>query len=118
MSENDDALIKRVRSGDAHALAQFIDERRAPLMAFIERRLGAGLRRKVEPEDIFQEASAEAIRSLASAELGDRDPFGWLCQVAERRIINAHRRFFSTAKRDAGREVSLDKGSPEESLRK
>ncbi len=115
MSETDDALEKRVRAGDAHALAQFIDERRGALMAFIQRRLGPGLRRKVEPEDIFQEAATEAVRSFSSLELGDRDPFGWLCQLAERRIIDAHRRFFGAAKRDAGREVSIDKGSPDES---
>src|SRR5690606_17667982 len=41
-------------------------------------------------------------------DLGDRNPFNWLCQIAERRIIDAHRRFFGSQKRDAGREVSLN----------
>ena len=61
------------------------------------------MRRKVEPDDLFQETSAEAVRSLPEVQLGDRDPFNWLCQVAERRIIDAHRRFFGQ-KRDAARE--------------
>src|SRR5262249_30765700 len=56
------------------------------------------------------EVSVEAVRSLASIDLGNRDPFGWLCQIAERRIIDAHRKFFSTQKRAAGREVPL--GTP------
>jgi RNA polymerase sigma-70 factor (ECF subfamily) len=84
-----------------------MDAHRPQLMAFIERHLGTGLRRKVESDDVFQETSAEAVRALPTAELGDRDPFSWLCQVAERRIIDLHRHFFGAAKRDAAREVPL-----------
>ena len=108
-----DDLVARIHSRDAQALADFIAGHRPQLMAFIERQLGTGLRRKVEPDDVFQETSAEAIRALPTAELGDRDPFSWLCQVAERRIIDLHRHFFGAQKRDAGREVPLgsDRGS-------
>jgi RNA polymerase sigma-70 factor (ECF subfamily) len=108
-----DDLVARIYSHDAQALADFIAGHRPQLMAFIERQLGAGLRRKVEPDDVFQETSAEAVRALPTAELGDRDPFSWLCQIAERRIIDLHRHFFGAQKRDAGREVSLgsDRGS-------
>jgi RNA polymerase sigma-70 factor, ECF subfamily len=107
-SGRDEALIQRVRSGDAQALAEFLGARQPQLMAFIDRRLGAGLRRKIEPDDLYQEVSAEAVRSLGEVDLSERDPFSWLCQVAERRIIDAHRRFFGSQKRDAGREVSLN----------
>ncbi len=107
-STNDDALIHRVRSGDAQALAEFLTLRQPQLMAFIDRRLGMTLRRKIEPEDLYQEVSADALRSLGDIDLGDRDPFNWLCQVAERRIIDAHRRFFGSQKRDAGKELSLN----------
>ncbi|HEY2759546.1 MAG TPA: sigma-70 family RNA polymerase sigma factor [Pirellulales bacterium] len=105
-----EALVARVRGGDAEALAEFIHSRRPQLMAFIERRVGPALRTKIETDDLFQETSAEAVRSLPEAPLADRDPFNWLCQVAERRIIDAHRRFFDSQKRDAGREVSLNAG--------
>jgi len=101
---------ERIRRRDAQALAELLQSHRPQLMAFIERQLGAALRRKVEPEDIFQEASAEAVRALPTAELGDREPFSWLCQIAERRIIDLHRRFFEAQKRDAGREVPLGSG--------
>ncbi|HTQ37712.1 MAG TPA: sigma-70 family RNA polymerase sigma factor [Pirellulales bacterium] len=107
-STNDEALANRVRSGDSQALAEFLVAKHPQLMAFIDRRLGAGLRRKIEPDDLYQEVSAEAVRSLGEVDLTDRDPFNWLCQVAERRIIDAHRRFFGSQKRDAGREVSLN----------
>lgn len=102
-----DELTDKVRRRETGALAEYLELVRPRLMVFIERQLGAALRRKVEPEDVFQETSAEAIRALPTFELGDRDPFSWLCQVAERRIIDLHRRFFGSQKRDAGREVPL-----------
>ncbi len=102
-----DELIARIHQRDQQALADFITSHRPQLMAFIERQLGTALRRKTEPDDVFQETSAEAVRALPTAELGDRDPFSWLCQVAERRIIDLHRRFFGAQKRDAAKEVPL-----------
>jgi RNA polymerase sigma-70 factor (ECF subfamily) len=105
-----DDLLAKIRAHDTAALAAFIESHRPQLMAFIERQLGTALRRKVESEDVFQETSVEAVRALPSIELGDRDPFSWLCQVAERRIIDLHRRHFDAQKRDAGREVPLGGG--------
>jgi RNA polymerase sigma-70 factor (ECF subfamily) len=105
---DDDPLVIRVRSGDSQALAEYLVAKHPQLMAFIDRRLGAGLRRKVEPDDLYQEVSAEALRSLGEVDLSQRDPFSWLCQVAERRIIDAHRKYFGSQKRDAAREVSIN----------
>ena len=102
-----DVLIARIHERDPEALAEFLASHRPQVMAFIERQLGTALRRKIEPDDVFQEASAEALRALPTVELGDRDPFSWLCQIAERRIIDLHRRFFGAQKRDAAREVPL-----------
>ena len=65
---------------------------------------------KVEPDDIVQEVSVEAVRSLSQTDLADREIFSWLCHLTEQRIVDAHRRFFAAQKRDAGREVPL--GSP------
>lgn len=110
MSDDEHNLIPRVRQGDREALAEFIEQHRRQLLAYIERQLGAALRRKVEAEDIFQEVSADAVRAQGAIDLSERDPFSWLCQLAERRIIDAHRRFFDAQKRDAGREVALGSG--------
>lgn len=110
MNRHDEDLVSRVKAHDAGALAEYLVEVRKPLLAFIERQLGANLRRKIEVEDIFQEASVEAVRSHGAASFDHREPFSWLCQIAERRIVDAHRRFFGAEKRDAGREVPL--GTP------
>jgi RNA polymerase sigma-70 factor (ECF subfamily) len=103
-------LIERVKQRDVEALAEYLNSARRPLIAFIERQLGAALRRKVEVDDIFQEVSVEAVRALAQTDFEHREPFSWLCQIAEQRIIDAHRRYFAAQKRDAGREVAL--GTP------
>lgn len=95
------------RALDRETLAVFIEERRAPLLAYIERQLGAALRRKIEPEDILQEVAADALRSVPGCSPASDELFGWLCQVAERRIIDAHRRYFGARKRDASKEVPL-----------
>ncbi len=110
MSTDDDPLNARVCEHDVDALAQYLDAHRHALVAFIDRQLGPALRRKVEVDDVFQELSVEAVRSLPGTDFGERSVFSWLCQIAERRIIDAHRRFFAAQKRDAGREVAL--GTP------
>src|ERR1700722_10453663 len=103
----DEALIVRLRAGEAQALAEFLEERRRPLQAFIERNLGPSMRQKVEPQDILQETAVSALNALPHTDLSQRDPFSWLCQIAEQRIIDLHRKFFASQKRDAGREAAL-----------
>jgi RNA polymerase sigma-70 factor (ECF subfamily) len=110
VEKTDEALIARIRQGDVDALAEFIERRRPQLTAFIERKMSAALRRKVEPDDLIQEVSVACMKAVADVDLADRDPFGWLCQMAERRIIDAHRHHFAAKKRSAAREVAL--GSP------
>jgi DNA-directed RNA polymerase specialized sigma24 family protein len=93
MSEKDNLLLTRSVNQNPEALAEYIEIHRWRLMAFIESRLGAALRHKLEPQDIFQEMCADAVRSLPEMNLEGGDPFSWLCQIAERRMKDAHRRF-------------------------
>jgi RNA polymerase sigma-70 factor (ECF subfamily) len=104
----DDERMRRLRAGDSQALAEFLEDRRRQLLAYIEHNLGAALRAKVEPQDVFQETAVSALNALPNADLSERDPFGWLCQIAEQRIIDLHRKFFGAQKRNAGREAQLD----------
>ncbi|MBN9121022.1 MAG: sigma-70 family RNA polymerase sigma factor [Planctomycetes bacterium] len=83
----------------APALPELLERRRPELLAFIERRLGPTLRGKVEPQDIAQEVAIRALRASPP----DGDPFGWLCHLAERCIIDGARHF-SAGKRAADRE--------------
>ena len=113
-AHHEEEIVARIRRGDSEAMAAFLQSRERQLFAYIERNIGQPLRRKIEAEDIFQEVSAECVRALPQVDLSQRDPFSWLCQLAERRIIDAHRKFFGTEKRDAGREVRLGAGGNSE----
>lgn len=107
MTEQDSSLIEQVRAGDEDALVQFIQENQSAVLAFIQKRVGRHLLKKIEPEDILQEVSVEALRAFGKVDIGDREPLNWLFHIAERKIIDAHRRFFSSQKRDASREAAL-----------
>jgi RNA polymerase sigma-70 factor (ECF subfamily) len=110
MELKSDVLVRRLRDREPEAMGQFFQLRREQLRVYVERNMGPALRRKVDPEDIVQEVGIECVRSIEIMDLAQRDPFSWMCQVAERRIVDAHRKFFNTQKRDAGLEVPL--GSP------
>ncbi len=105
MTDDATGLTHRVRQGDASALAEFVEARRPALLAFIERRLGADLRGKMEPQDVLQELSVKALKELPATSFGDRDPFSWLCQLAEQCIVDGHRHF-AAGKRNSKREVA------------
>lgn len=118
MSDQDEEevlLVAKIRTGDAEALAKYIDRRKPQLMAYIVRQLGTALKRKLEPDDVLQELSADAVRSIPEMQLGDREPFSWLCQLAQRRIIDAHRHFYGAQKRDAAREIGIGGGAGSDS---
>jgi len=107
MSPTDSLLLQRLQAGDPQALADFIQKHRRQLLSYIDHHLGGALRHKVEPEDLLQETSIHALRYLPQTDLSQRDPFGWLCQLAEQRIIDAHRKLVESQKRTADREVPL-----------
>ncbi len=110
MDPHDSSILDRVREGDPDAMVVFIEANRHALMAFLQKRIGAHLRQKIEPEDILQEVSVEAIRALDKTTFDDRDPLNWLFHISERKIIDAHRRFFASQKRDASREAAFPAG--------
>ena len=61
---DDEQLVQQIRQGNADALAQYLELKRGALTGFIERQLGTSLRKKIEPDDIFQEAAAEAVKRV------------------------------------------------------
>ena len=89
-------------------LAAFIETHRRQLLAYADRNIGPALRTRVEPEDIVQEVVVSALSSIDQFQVEGRDPFRLLCQLAEQRIIDAHRHHVGAQKRSAAREVSMD----------
>lgn len=114
---DDETILNRVRGGDGHAMADLIEKYRPQLVGYIEKNLSDNLRRKVEAQDILQEVSIHAVRGVGEMDLSERDCFGWLCQLAQRRIIDAHRKYFGAQKRSADREVGMHAKSDDGSRR-
>lgn len=100
-----------LRSGEQAALVRFLEINRETLLAFIRSRTGSQLQKKIEPEDVLQEVSIEAVRVLGQTDLSAWDPLNWLFQLCQRKIVDAHRRHFASRRRDAAREVALPAGS-------
>ncbi len=90
-------------------LAAYIESRRPQLLGYIQNNLGPALRKKLEPDDILQEVVVSAIGAPTQFEVAGRDPFKLLCQIAEQRIIDAHRHHVGAQKRSADREVSIER---------
>ena len=107
MSDPDDASI-RLQHGDRDPLITYIESHRSELLAFIHRSLSDTLRSRVEPQDILQETTISALDLIEQSAPPDRDLFGWLCHIAERRIIDAHRKHVGAQKRSARREANID----------
>lgn len=106
-SSND--LQTRIRGGDAEALAEFAEQHKPKLMSALERKVGSGLRSKLDLEDILQETLTRAVKDLPQMNFDGGDPLGWLYQVMDRQIVDLHRYHFEAKKRDAGREVSANR---------
>jgi RNA polymerase sigma-70 factor (ECF subfamily) len=102
-----DPLIERVRQADAAALAEWLERDRAKLVAIVAREMSDPLRRKLEAEDVLQEVAADAVRALPDVDFTGKDPFGWICELIRRRVVDAHRHHFVARKRSAQREVAL-----------
>lgn len=78
------------------------------LLRMIALRLDARILGKVDPEDVLQEAFAEATRRVR--DYLDRPVvpvFVWLRQIAAQVLVDAHRRWLGAKMRDVKQEVDL-----------
>jgi len=106
------SLLHQAQAGDRQAFEQLFASHRAYLRQMVELRLDPKLRARVDPSDVVQETNMEAFRRL-SAYLKQRPmPFRlWLRQIAYDHTLKARRHHLGTARRAAGREVSLPEHS-------
>ena len=104
-------LLSRAASGDQEALDLLFSAHRDRLKRMVHLRLNRRLQGRVDASDVLQEACLEAARRL-----GDyaRDPglpfFLWLRHLTGLKLAEVHRHHLGTQLRDAGREVTLQRG--------
>lgn len=110
--DKEQQLAARISAGDTEAMAEYLQFRRHDLLAVILNKMGPALRSRIEADDIFQEVAGAAVASMQELDFTAQGPFGWLCEIVQRKIVDADRRF-SAKKRSAHKEVGIH-GSPDQ----
>ncbi len=104
-------LESRLRSGETAALAELWALHRERLQRLVGYRLDPRLPRRVDPEDVLQEAYLAAQQRLAHFALdGFTSAFVWLRLIVLQTLVDVHRHHLGAQQRDAGREIAGDRG--------
>jgi RNA polymerase sigma-70 factor, ECF subfamily len=113
MADHDVELCAaRARDGDQGALARALEALRPQLVRFVELRLDADLRRRLEPEDLVQETLLAVHRRFGEWRALAGYPFRvWVRLIAAQELAEARRRHVGAAKRSVQRE----EGQPDRS---
>jgi len=101
-------LLAEAKAGDAQAVNRLMDRHRDSLRRMVQLRLDQQIQRRVDVSDIVQDVLIEANRRLQDYLAHPAMPYHlWLRQIAQDRIIDAHRRHRVSAKRSVDRERPL-----------
>jgi RNA polymerase sigma-70 factor (ECF subfamily) len=104
----EDALLHRVREGDAAAFAALFDSHADGLAASVRRLVPPAIRRKVSVSDVLQETRIAAFLGVADFEHRGAGSFrAWLLRIAQHKAHHAAERYGDAAKRSVRREVTL-----------
>jgi RNA polymerase sigma-70 factor, ECF subfamily len=110
-ADGDQALLRRIRAGEDHALGELFDAHRERLRRMLQLRLDRRLQGRIDPSDVIQEAFVDAARRLAEYTADPAMPlFLWLRFLTAQRLVTLHRSHLGVKARDARREVSLHSG--------
>jgi RNA polymerase sigma-70 factor, ECF subfamily len=105
-------LIRQAQAGDESALAVLFDRHRERLRKMIRLRMDRRLSGRVDSSDVLQDAYVNLKKRLDE---GTRDAslpfFLWLRMITGQTLTDLHRHHLGTQMRDAGREISLHRGS-------
>jgi RNA polymerase sigma-70 factor (ECF subfamily) len=104
-------LLGRLKKGDQQALAELFATQRDSLKRMVGWRLDRRLRGRVDPSDVLQEVYIDATRRVGGYLDRPALPFGlWLRLLTGRRLLEVHRQHLGAQMRDAGLEISLERG--------
>jgi RNA polymerase sigma-70 factor (ECF subfamily) len=107
-SEPTQELLAGAKQGDSAAVNHLMDRHRESLRRMVQMRLDHKVQRRVDVSDVVQDVLVEANRRLQDYLANPVMPFHlWLRQIAQDRIIDAHRRHRGSAKRSVDKEQPL-----------
>lgn len=111
MSDPERPSPRELLRGDPARFGEFVEQHRERLRAMVRVRLDPRLSGRLDASDVVQDVCAEAVKRLPEWLDGEEMPLHlWLRFLAGQRLVQLHRRHLDAAKRDAGREVSLERG--------
>jgi RNA polymerase sigma-70 factor (ECF subfamily) len=106
-------LLRQLAGGDQAAWGDFLESNRPRLRRMVELRLDPRLQGRLDASDVLQEAFLTASVQLPDYLKKPTIPLHlWLRLVTGQKLIALHRNHLATKARDAGRQVSLDRGLP------
>jgi len=101
-------LIAQAQGGDGQAVNRLLERHREAVRRMISLRMDRNLQQRVDASDIVQDVLVDANRRMAEYLQNPAMPFHlWLRQMAQDRLIDAHRRHRVAAKRSVDREQRL-----------
>jgi RNA polymerase sigma-70 factor (ECF subfamily) len=110
--------LERARQGDRAAFDELAGACRDRLRTLVRFRLGASLRREVDPEDVVQETLLRAFRTIGRFTSRSEDSFfRWLSGIARNVILERCRSVQPAADLDA-LDTQAESASPSRALRR
>jgi RNA polymerase sigma-70 factor, ECF subfamily len=115
MSQNSsetEQFLQAAARGEPPDWATVMARHRDRLRRMVMLRLDQRLQGRVDPSDVLQEAFLEAAKHLDKYVCQPTMPFYlWLRSITGHKLLAMHRQHLGTHMRDAGREVSLYRGT-------
>lgn len=110
MTDDAENLVHRATQGDGIAVDELIARYLPGLEAYVRRHAGQLVQAKETPDDVVQSACREVLGHLDRFRYDGEDGFRqWLYATALRKIKDKHR-YYLAAKRNARREVPMERG--------
>ncbi len=107
-----DHLLERARAGEQQAAAELFARYRDRLRHMVRLRMDRRLKGRVDPSDVLQETYLDLARRMPEYAANPALPFFlWLRLLAGQKLLALHRHHLGTKMRDAGQEVSLQRGA-------
>ncbi len=102
-------LERHLRQGDKQALDELFDLHRMRLWRIVHFRMNPMLRRRLEPDDVLQDAYIDAVKRLDHfVKNSFKSSFLWLRMIVCQTLIDLYRRHIGAQGRDMRCEVALD----------
>jgi len=105
-------LLQDAAEGEKESWGALLTRHEDRLRRMVALRLDQRLKGRIDASDVLQEVYLEASRCLADYLREPKMPFFlWLRGIAGHKLLELHRHHLGTQMRDAGREVSLYRGT-------